>query len=147
MRTENLLPKSPAPIDCSKRRRAVSNESAWPLKGPNKGSLPVQSRNASSSDSGSTSGVNDSRISRIRKEGVLQLDLIELRSQVSPKEYGTLLGRVVFREDVRDKSRQVRRTAAESVAHRGNVKRLVDRAKSTDLGPVAHFHVIEARDH
>ena len=36
--------------------------------GPNRCSLPVTSRNASSSDSGSTSGVNRSKISRIWPE-------------------------------------------------------------------------------
>jgi CHAT domain len=41
----------------------------------------------------------------VRDEGVLQVDLQELKAQLlqsTPKEYGTLLGRAVFQEHIRD---------------------------------------------
>jgi WD40 repeat protein len=38
----------------------------------------------------------------VRSEGVLQIDLAELRAQVDPRGYGTLLGRALFRDEVRD---------------------------------------------
>ena len=38
----------------------------------------------------------------VRKEGQLRLDLVELRSQIDPKDYGKILGQAVFRDDVRD---------------------------------------------
>jgi energy-coupling factor transporter ATP-binding protein EcfA2 len=38
----------------------------------------------------------------VRVEGVLRLEPDELRSRATPKEYGTLLGQALFRDDVRD---------------------------------------------
>jgi hypothetical protein len=46
----------------------------------------------------STSGV----FLPLRDEGTLQLDLTELASQTTPKEYGLVLGRALFRDEVRD---------------------------------------------
>src|SRR5262245_55512026 len=46
----------------------------------------------------STSGV----FLPVRDEGTLQLDLTELIGQTTPKEYGLVLGRAVFRNEVRD---------------------------------------------
>src|SRR5215210_6224790 len=38
----------------------------------------------------------------VRVEGVLQLDQTELLGEGKPKAYGTLLGKALFRDDVRD---------------------------------------------
>src|SRR5262245_20903080 len=38
----------------------------------------------------------------VRHEGTLQLDLTELASQPTPKDYGLVLGRSLFRDEVRD---------------------------------------------
>jgi hypothetical protein len=38
----------------------------------------------------------------VRHEGTLQLDLVELTSQSTPREYGDLLGKALFRDAVRD---------------------------------------------
>ena len=38
----------------------------------------------------------------VRHEGTLQLDLTELASQTTPKDYGVVLGRALFRDEVRD---------------------------------------------
>jgi WD40 repeat protein/energy-coupling factor transporter ATP-binding protein EcfA2 len=38
----------------------------------------------------------------VRHEGNLQLDLVELTSQSTPREYGDLLGKALFRDEVRD---------------------------------------------
>jgi WD40 repeat protein len=38
----------------------------------------------------------------VRDEGTLRLDLTELASQTMPKEYGLVLGRALFRDEVRD---------------------------------------------
>jgi hypothetical protein len=52
---------------------------------------------------------------------VLHLDDVELRSQTTPKDYGTLLGRALFRDDVRDafvRARRKRRPPAGPPLHR-----------------------------
>lgn len=38
----------------------------------------------------------------VQVEGTLQLDLVELRTQVNPKQHGTVLGKALFRDEVRD---------------------------------------------
>src|SRR5262245_45345549 len=38
----------------------------------------------------------------VRNEGVLTLDLVELKRCTTPKDYGTALGQVLFRNGVRD---------------------------------------------
>jgi hypothetical protein len=38
----------------------------------------------------------------LRHEGTLLLDLVELTSQSTPRDYGTLLGKALFRDQVRD---------------------------------------------
>jgi hypothetical protein len=48
----------------------------------------------------------------IRKEGVLKVDEAELKGQQTPKNYGTLLGMALFRDDVRDAFVQALRESA-----------------------------------
>jgi hypothetical protein len=38
----------------------------------------------------------------VRDEGFLRLDLTELRIQATPREYGIVLGKAVFHDDIRD---------------------------------------------
>ena len=38
----------------------------------------------------------------VRHEGTLQLDPVELNSQLTPRDYGTVLGKSLFRDEVRD---------------------------------------------
>ena len=38
----------------------------------------------------------------VRHEGTLELDLVELNSQATPRDYGTILGQALFRDEVRD---------------------------------------------
>jgi tetratricopeptide (TPR) repeat protein/energy-coupling factor transporter ATP-binding protein EcfA2 len=38
----------------------------------------------------------------VRHEGTLQLDLVELTGQATPRDYGTMLGQALFRDEVRD---------------------------------------------
>jgi hypothetical protein len=38
----------------------------------------------------------------VRHEGTLQLDLVELTSQPTPRDYGTVLGKPLFRDEIRD---------------------------------------------
>jgi hypothetical protein len=38
----------------------------------------------------------------VRDEGILHVDLMEVRSQVTSKEYSMVLGQALFRDEVRD---------------------------------------------
>jgi hypothetical protein len=38
----------------------------------------------------------------VRSDGLSQFDLVALNSQITPRDYGTILGKALFRDDVRD---------------------------------------------
>lgn len=62
----------------------------------------------------------------VRREGVLQLDLVELRSQVPPRDYGSVLGKALFRD-------QVRKVSVQSVTKSEDRLRLLLFVETADL--------------